>query len=144
MQIYFLFAYYEPLSRYTYIPEIATLFKDINEGINLSTNFPTTEIDFFQRQNEIINFIIKHRQNNIIDSIKQKTFPLSLIPAAGGKSLNELQPSDLHYNLDFEICRLITDGMYKIIKKKSPDTSDYEIVSDLLEDFYLVFRKYEI
>ncbi len=136
--------YYEPLSRYTYIPEIATLFKDINEGINLSTNFPVTEIDFFQRRNEIINFIIKHRQNNIIDSIKQKTFPLSLIPAAGGKSLNELQPADLHYNLDFEICRLIIDGMHKIIKKKSPNSTDCEIVSDLLEASYLVFRKYKI
>lgn len=74
----FLFAYYEPLSKYTYIPEIASAFKDINDGINLSNNFPTTEIDFFQRRNEIISFIINHRKNNVIDSIKEKNFPTDI------------------------------------------------------------------
>ncbi len=138
----FLFAYYEPLSRYTYIPEIASALKDINEGINLSKNFPITEIDFFQRRNEIISFIINHRKNNVINSIKEKTFPLSLIPALGGTHLNELQPADLHYNLDFEICRLIIDAMHKIIKKKSPNTKDCEIVSDLFDDFSRALIKY--
>lgn len=140
----FLFAYYEPLSRYAYIPEISSAFKDISEGINLSKNFPTTEIDFFQRQNEIINFITNHRKNNVIDSIKEKTFPLSLIPALGGTSLNELPPAGLHNNLDFEICRLIIDGMHKIIKSKSPNTSDCEIVTDLIEDFSRVLIKYKV
>lgn len=98
----FLFAYYEPLSRYAYIPKIASAFKDISEGINLSKNFPITEIDFFQRQNEIINFIKNHRQNNVIDSIKEKSFPLPLIPALGGTSLNEL-PHFLLSNLSFNL-----------------------------------------
>lgn len=141
----FLFAYYEPLSRYAYIPEIASVFKDINEGINLSKNFPITEIDFFQRRNEIISFITNHRRkNNVIDSIKEKIFPLSLFYTLGGSSINELQPADLHYNLDFEICRLIIAGMHKIIKSKSPNTSDCEIVTDLIEDFSRTLIKYKV
>lgn len=97
----FLFAYYEPLSRYAYIPKIASAFQDISEGINLSKNFLITEIDFFQRQDEITNFIKNHRQNNVINSTKEKTFPLSLVYTVGKPSINELQPADLHYNLDF-------------------------------------------
>ena len=80
----------------------------------------------------------------MIDSIKEKTFPLSLIPALGGTPFNELQPADLHYNLDFEICRLIIDAMHKIIKGKSPNTSNCEIVTDLIEDFSRALIKYKV
>lgn len=62
---------YEILSHALNIPKVASVFKDIQDGLAYRNNFPKTQIDFFLRKNEIILYIRNVRANNILDDFSE-------------------------------------------------------------------------
>ena len=122
---------FEILKAYQQIPEIVSVLKDIQDGLEYERNFPQTLESFFIQKNEIISYIRKVRVGNIVDAFKNEEGSLALITVPNGRPLTELSPKELYNNLDAEIPRLLAKGMYHLIKHYFPVADDRKIMQDL-------------
>ena len=133
---------YKILSHALNIPKVASVFKDIQDGLAYRNNFPQTQIDFLLRKNEIILYIRKVRANNILDAFNEGQPSLALSRVSIGKILENSNSYELYDTLNVEINRQIINGMYQLIKSYFPQVSDKEIVYDLDLNNATVFQKY--
>jgi len=112
------------------IPQVFFTLKDIKDGMAYLNEFNKPEIEFLQKKNEIINFIIKTRNDitiKIIDNMR-------LVAAQITRTIpfNQLCKDDLHANLSFEVESLIIKGMYEAIKSSNQNTNNNEIIKELI------------
>lgn len=122
---------FEILKAYQQIPEIVSVLKDIQDGLEYERNFPQTLESFFIQKNEIISYIRKVRVGNIVDAFKNEEGSLALISVPNGKPLSEATPGELYTELNAEIPRLILKGLYQLIKHYFPMADDRKIMQDL-------------
>lgn len=111
------------------IPQVFFSLKDIKDGMAYLNEFYKPEIEFLQKKNEIINFIIKIRSDvtiKLIDNMRLVATRLTrTIP------FNQLCKDDLYANLSFEVESLIIKGMYEVLKNTNPN--DNETIARLVQ-----------
>lgn len=135
---------YEVLSHYLNFPDVSDTYKSVVEGINYYNNYCQIRKDFENKKYEVINYIVKVRKNNIIDSYENGLNPLMLFPVPSGRSLSQATPQELYNNLKQEIPRLILKGVHQIIKHFNEIVDDNDLTVELLQENVNTLIKYNI
>ncbi len=135
---------YEILQNSQNFADVASVVKDIQDGLEYERNFPQTLETFFIQKNEIISYIRKVRVGNIVDAFKNEEGSLALLPIPNGKLLSEATSGELYTELDAEIPRLILKGLYQLIKHYFPMSDDRKIMQDLFSKDVQILIKYQL
>lgn len=135
---------YEVLSDYLNLPDVADTYKNIVDGINYCENYPKTITDFYEKKDEIVNYIVNVRSNNIIDAYKDIKNLLLLFPLPTGRPLSQASQQELYDNLVQEIPRLILKGIHQIIKHFNEMVDDNDLTAELLQEDVNTLVKYDI
>lgn len=135
---------YEVLSHYLKFPDVDDTYKSVVEGIGYYNNYSQICMDFENRKHEVINYIVKVRKNNIIDSYKNGLNPLMSVPVPSGRTLSQATPQELYNNLQQEILRLILKGVHQVIKHSNEITDDNDLTAELLQENVNTLVKYNI
>lgn len=135
---------YEILSHYLNFPDVADTYKSILDGMYHRDNYPKTSADFYSKQGDIINYIIKVRQNNIIDAYTSDQNPLKLMTTPVYKPLSQATSQELYNNLEQEIYRLIAKGTHQVIKHYNLWLNDNELTAEILQENEKILDKYNI
>ena len=135
---------YEVLLHYLKFPDVDDTYKSVVEGIGYYNNYYQICMDFENRKHEVINYIVKVRKNNIIDSYKNGLNPLMFVPVPSGRTLSQLMPQELYNNLQQEIPRLILKGVHQVIKHSNEITDDNDLTAELLQENVNTLVKYNI
>lgn len=130
------------IEQYTRFTDVAKTAKDINDGVGYARLYTTNQTEFNRKHDEIVDYIIKVRDNNILDSYIDDRNYLLLIPVKSGKPLNQSSPQELCNNLTNEINRLIIKGSYQVIKHIYPNMSDIEVLQKLLMQDISALQEY--
>lgn len=133
---------YQILIQNTQYPDVASTAKDIADGINYLRLFTQNPAEFIRKHDEIVKFIIKARENNIMDSFHDDKNYLWLVPVQSGKPLAQSSSQELYNNLASEIDRLRIKGIYQLIKHMNPYLNDTELLQQLLLQDISVLRGY--
>jgi len=133
---------YQILIQNTQYPDVASTAKDISDGINYLQLHFQNPVEFMKRRDEIVEFVIKARENNIVDSFQDDKNYLLLVPVQSGKPLAQSSPQELYNNLAYEIDRLRIKGIYQVIKHVNPCLNDTELLQQLLSQDISILRGY--
>ncbi|MBR5424359.1 MAG: hypothetical protein IK108_10150 [Clostridia bacterium] len=126
----------------TQYPDVAGTAKDITDGINYAQLYSQNLTEYIKKHDEIVQFIIKVRDNNIIDSYRDDKNYLLFVPVKSGKPLAQSSPQELYNNLVNEIDRLMIKGIYQVIKHVHTEVNDTDLLEQLLSQDISVLRKY--
>lgn len=135
---------FEILNHYLHFGDVNDTYKSICKGLDYLRNFPATETDFYLKQEEIITYIMKVRENNIVDAYKSRENPLLFISVPSGRSLEQASSQELYNNLAAEIPRLICKGIHQIIKHINPNLDANELTAELVQENPIVLQKYNL
>ena len=133
---------YQILIQNTQYPDVASTAKDISDGINYLQLHIQNPAEFMKRRDEIVEFVIKARENNIVDSFQDDKNYLLLVPVQSGKPLAQSSPQELYNNLANEMDRLQVKGIYQVIKHIQPNLSDYDLLSNLFTKETTALQEY--
>lgn len=133
---------YEILIQNSQYPDVASTVKDITDGINYAQLYSHDPTEFLIKHDEIVQFIIKARENNIVDSYRDDKNYLLLVPVQSGRPLIQSSPQEVFTNLTNEIDRLRIKGIYQVIKHVFPNSNDVDILQQLLSQDVSVLRRY--
>ena len=133
---------FEIIGQHLDLPDVASTAKDINDAIEYAQLYQRSPIDFCMKHAEIVNFIVRARDNNIVDAWSDDKNYLLLVPVQSGKRLSQSTPQELFDNLVPEIDRLRIKGIYQVIKHIKPDSSDAELLKRLLSNDVSVLNEY--
>lgn len=133
---------YEILVHNTQYPDIASTTKDITDGINYAQLYSQNLTEYIKKYDEIVQFIIKVRDNNIIDSYRDDKNYLMFVPIKSGKPLAQSSLQELYDNLANEIDRLMIKGIYQVIKHVNSEVNDTGLLKQLLSQDISVLRRY--
>ena len=133
---------FQILIQNTNYSDVASTVKDITDGINYSQLFIQNQSEFIRKHDEIVQFVIKARENNIIDSYRDDKNYLLLVPVRPGRNLTQSSPQELFSNLASEIDRLRIKGIYQLIKHVYPHVNDIDLLKQLLTQDISVLRDY--
>lgn len=123
---------FEIIRQHLDLQDVASTAKDINDAFSYARLYQQNPYEFCVKHDEIVNFIIKARDNNILDAWRDDKNYLLLVPTQSGKPLRQSTPQELYSNLLPEIDRLRIKGIYQVIKHVKPDLNDNELLERLL------------
>ncbi|MBQ5969528.1 MAG: hypothetical protein IJL52_05365 [Clostridia bacterium] len=132
---------YQILIQNMQYPDVASTAKDIADGINYLRLYTQNLAEFIRKHDEIVEFIIKARENNIVDSFQDDKNYLLLVPVQSGKPLAQSSPQELYNNLAQEFDRLRIKGIYQVVKHVNPCLNDTELLQQLLSQDISVLRE---
>lgn len=135
---------YNILSYYLNFPDVADTYKSIEDGINYCNNYPQNMTDFLNNKDEIIQYIVEVRKDNIIDAYKNGQNLLLLYPVPFGKPLSQATYEELYNNLAQEIPRLILKGIHQTIKHFNNIVNNNDLTAELLQEDKAVLKKYNL
>ena len=133
---------FEIIGQHLDLPDVASTAKDINDAFRYAQLYQQNPYEFCMKHDEIVNFIIKARDNNVLDAWRDDKNYLLLVPTQSGKPLSQSTPQELFNNLVPEIDRLRVKGIYQVIKHMYPGVDDIELLKKLLSQDTAVLRNY--
>lgn len=133
---------FEIIRQHLDLPDVASTAKDINDAIEYAQLYQRNPVEFCMKHAEIVNFIIKARDNNVLDAWRDDKNYLLLVPTQSGKPLSQSTPQELFNNLVPEIDRLRVKGIYQVIKHMYHGVDDIELLKKLLSQDTAVLRNY--
>ena len=133
---------YDIISQYLHFTDVKDTVENIYDGIRYLNNFPKDQVEFWQKKDEIIQYIQKVRVGNVIDAYKEKENPFLFVPVPSGRFLSELNPDELYQDLAAEIPRLILKGTHQVIKHLNIIEDDNKLIAEILQQDVSVLRKY--
>ncbi|MCH5272360.1 MAG: hypothetical protein J1E35_01675 [Lachnospiraceae bacterium] len=130
---------YEILSHYKHFPEIDDTCKIILDGINYLNNYPKNDNEFKMRKEDIANYIVKSRINNMIYIYVNSK--MVVLNSKIGKSIYDDNINELFEQLKNAIAILILKGIHQIVKNMYPELNDNEIIKELVgQDIQSLFK----
>ena len=133
---------FEIIGQHLDLPDVASTAKDINDAFRYAQLYQQNPYEFCMKHDEIVNFIIKARDNNILDAWRDDKNYLLLVPTQSGKPLSQSTPQELFNNLVPEIDRVRVKGIYQVIKHMYHGVDDIELLKKLLSQDTAVLRNY--
>ena len=130
--------YYALISHYLQFPDVSDTLKDISDGVSYLQNYPQ---DFFDKQDDIIRYIVKARVDNLVYVYLNSR--QILVPGLPGKSLSQATANELFVELEDAVSLLALKGIHQTIKHLYPMLNDNNLSDELLQqDISVIQEKY--